>query len=189
MATTEEDLREEGPLARLHRLDVAAYEAMTAHHSPRLDRALAAISEAANLSKPWNATAALLARAGGPRGRRAALHGIGSVAVASAVVNLALKPLWPRTRPDRSAVHPGRHVPMPTSTSFPSGHSASAVAFATGVGSVMPVAGALLALPAATVAYSRIHTGVHYPGDVLVGSLTGFVLARAASAALSRLGL
>ena len=42
MATTEEDLREEGPLARLHRLDVAAYEAMTAHHSPRLDRALAA---------------------------------------------------------------------------------------------------------------------------------------------------
>ena len=189
MATTEEDLREVGPLARLHRLDVAAYEAMTSHSSPAFDRAMATISEAANLSRPWIATAALLALAGGPRGRRAALHGIGSLAVASAVVNLALKPLWPRNRPDRSAVHPGRHVPMPTSTSFPSGHSASAVAFATGVGSVMPVAGALLALPAATVAYSRVHTGVHYPGDVAVGSLAGFALARLTCAVLRRAGL
>ncbi len=188
MATTEEDLHGEGLLAGLHRLDVAVYEALTASTSPGLDRAIAAISEAANHSKPWVATAALLAVAGGRRGRRAALYGIGSVAVASAVVNLGLKPLWPRTRPDRSAVHPGRHVPMPSSTSFPSGHSASAVAFATGVGAVMPAAGALLAIPAATVAYSRVHTGVHYPGDVLAGSLTGFVLARATAAALRRLG-
>jgi membrane-associated phospholipid phosphatase len=189
MATTGADPHGEGLLAGLHRLDVAAYEALTASTTPGLDRAIAAISEAANHSKPWVATAALLAVAGGPRGRKAALFGIGSVAVASAVVNLGLKPLWPRTRPDRSAVHPGRHVPMPSSTSFPSGHSASAVAFATGVGSVMPAAGALLAIPAATVAYSRIHTGVHYPGDVIAGSLTGFVLARATTAALRRLGL
>ncbi len=187
MATTGQD--SEGLLARAHRLDVAAYQALTSHSSPDLDRAMAAISEAANLSKPWIATAALLAIAGGPRGRRAALCGIGSVAVGSAVVNLGLKPLWARTRPDRSAVPPGRHVPMPSSTSFPSGHSASAVAFATGVGSVMPVTGALLAVPAATVAYSRIHTGVHYPGDVIAGSLTGFVVARATTAALRRLGL
>jgi membrane-associated phospholipid phosphatase len=26
---------------------------------------------------------------------------------------------------------------------------------------------------AAAVTYSRVHTGVHYPGDVLVGSLMG----------------
>jgi membrane-associated phospholipid phosphatase len=188
MATTEGDPQGEGLLAGLHRLDVAAYTALTASTSPGLDRAIAAISEAADLSKPWIATAALLA-AGGPCGRRAAVYGIGSVAVTSAVVNLGLKPLWPRSRPDRSTVHPGRHVPMPSSTSFPSGHSASAIAFATGVGSVMPVAGALLAIPAATVAYSRVHTGVHYPGDVIAGSLTGFVLARATAAALRRLGL
>ena len=187
MATTGQD--SEGLLARAHRLDVATYQALTSHSSPGVDRAMAAISEAANLSKPWIATAAVLALAGGPRGRRAALYGIGSVAVGSAVVNLGLKPLWARTRPDRSAVPPGRHVPMPSSTSFPSGHSASAVAFATGVGSVMPAAGALLAVPAATVAYSRIHTGVHYPGDVIAGSLTGFVVARATTAVLRRLGL
>lgn len=188
MATTMDDPGGEGLLARLHRLDVAAYAALTSGSSPQVDRALAVVSETANLSKPWIATAGALALLGGPRGRRSALYGIGSVAVASAVVNLALKPLWPRRRPDRSAVHPGRHVPMPGSTSFPSGHSASAFAFATGVGSVMPAAGALLALPAATVAYSRVHTGVHYPADVIAGSLTGIVLARITAAALRRAG-
>jgi membrane-associated phospholipid phosphatase len=34
-----------------------------------------------------------------------------------------------------------------------------------------------------------VHTGVHYPGDVLVGSLTGVVLARLTAGALRRLGL
>jgi membrane-associated phospholipid phosphatase len=28
-------------------------------------------------------------------------------------------------------------------------------------------------LLAAAVAYSRVHTGVHYPGDVVIGSVTG----------------
>lgn len=186
MATTETD--GEGLLAGLHRLDAAAYESLTSSSSPQLDRALAAVSRAADLSKPWVVTAGALALLGGRKGRRAALYGIGSVAVASAVVNLAVKPLWPRPRPDRSAVDPGRHVPMPASTSFPSGHSASAFAFATGVGAVMPAAGALLALPAATVAYSRIHTGVHYPADVVAGSLTGFLLARGTAAVLRRAG-
>ena len=62
-----------------------------------------------------------------------------------------------------------RQVRMPSSTAFPSGHSAAAFAFATGVGQVLPAAGVPLRVLAALVAYSRVHTGVHYPGDVLVG--------------------
>ena len=58
-------------------------------------------------------------------------------------MNLVLKPLGRRRRPDRVAhdVLEARHVPMPESTSFPSGHSASAFAFATGVAHVLPAAG------------------------------------------------
>jgi len=177
-----------GWLASLHRADASLYASIAASSTPSLDGPLALISDSANLSKPWVASAALLSLFGGQRGRRAALYGIASITVSSAIVNVLMKPLSRRRRPDRVAIGviEERHVSMPSSTSFPSGHSASAFAFAAGVGHVMPAAGALLAIPAAAVAYSRIHTGVHYPGDVLAGSLTGLMLAKLTSAALDR---
>jgi undecaprenyl-diphosphatase len=67
---------------------------------------------------------------------------------------------------------------MPSSTSFPSGHSATAFAFATGVGHVLAPAAIPLHGLAALVAYSRVHTGVHYPADVVAGALIGTVLAQ-----------
>jgi undecaprenyl-diphosphatase len=66
---------------------------------------------------------------------------------------------------------------MPLSLSFPSGHAASGFAFAFGVGRLEPRAGTALAALAAAVAYSRVHTGVHFPGDVVAGSLVGVVVA------------
>ena len=75
---------------------------------------------------------------------------------------------------------------MPTSTSFPSGHAASAAAFATGVASAFPEAGIPLSAAAALVAYSRVHTGVHYPVDVIAGTVTGTTLAQLAVAFLDR---
>jgi undecaprenyl-diphosphatase len=133
-----------------------------------------------------------LALLGGRRGRRAAVAGMASIGVSSLVVNVLLKSLGDRVRPDRetAGVIADRHVRMPGSSSFPSGHSASAFAFATAVGREMP----LLALPlrglAAGVAYSRVHTGVHYPGDTLVGSLVGasagLVVARSLDRAADR---
>ena len=75
---------------------------------------------------------------------------------------------------------------MPSSTSFPSGHSAAAFAFATGVGHVLPPAAIPLRALAALVAYSRVHTGVHYPGDVVAGALMGTTLAQITTHALGR---
>ena len=57
---------------------------------------------------------------------------------------------------------------MPISTSFLSGLSASAFAFAIAVGAFLPGLGVPLRFLAAGVAYSRVHTGVHYPGDAVV---------------------
>jgi undecaprenyl-diphosphatase len=75
---------------------------------------------------------------------------------------------------------------MPKSRSLPSGHSASAFAFATGVGQVLPREASALRVLAAAVAYSRVHTGVHYPGDVVLGSLLGTTLAQTTTHALER---
>ena len=113
--------------------------------------------------------------------------GLASVGVTSAAVNLLIKPLGARRRPDREAseVPFARQVPMPASSSFPSGHSAAAFAFATGVGYTMPDAAVPLRALAALVAYSRVHTGVHYPGDALVGALLGSGLAQTTTRWLS----
>ena len=58
---------------------------------------------------------------------------------------------------------------FPTSNSLPSGHSASAAAFAVGVGLENPPLGLALALLAGLVGLSRVATGAHYPGDVFAG--------------------
>jgi membrane-associated phospholipid phosphatase len=167
------------------RVDAAVYGAVAGTPTPALDVAMSRLSAAADYSRLSLASAAVLALSGA-RGRRAALCGLASVGVTATVVNVALKPLGRRRRPDRAAeqVPPDRHVPMPVSASFPSGHSAAAFAFATGVGGVMPRAAALLRLLAALVAYSRVHTGVHYPGDVVAGSLIGTALAQTTTRAL-----
>lgn len=170
------------------RLDIALYAAIARTPTPTLDVAMARLSRAADYSGLSLASAAILAASGGRRGRRAAGFGLTSLAATASLVNLGLKPLGRRRRPDRvtGQVPIARHVRMPSSTSFPSGHSATAFAFATGVGHVFPPAGVPLRGLAALVAYSRIHTGVHYPGDVVAGALTGTMLAQFMTHALDR---
>lgn len=156
--------------------DKAAYRAIAATPTPTaIDEPLRRLSNLANESKLWLGIAGVLFVFGGRAGRRAAITGAVAIGVNSVVVNLPVKYAARRKRPDRSGVGvpAERWVDMPTSTSFPSGHSASAFAFATAVADTLPVLGVPLRGVAATVAYSRVHTGVHYPGDVIVGSLIG----------------
>ncbi|GGR10847.1 phosphatase PAP2 family protein [Streptomyces aurantiogriseus] len=155
-------------------LDQALYETVTVTRTPTLDTALRRLSAAADHSKLSFAVAGLLALRGG-RPRRAAALGVAAIGVASASANLLGKRLVRRPRPHRAvdSPFPHRHVPMPDSASFPSGHTASAVAFAAAVGPTLPVAAVPLGLLACAVGYSRVHTGVHYPGDVVAGALLG----------------
>lgn len=158
--------------------DEELYAAIAEAGSPRVDAALRALSRAANYSMLWMGAAGLLA-ASGPRGRRAAATGLVAIGVTSAVVNQGFKRVFRRDRPQRAALDDNRHVRMPSSTSFPSGHAASAFAFAQAVSATMPWSGAGLRGVAFAVAYSRVHTGVHYPLDVVVGGLVGTAIGQA----------
>src|SRR5271165_1110564 len=176
-------------LRELGALDQAIYSAIAATPTPSLDEPLRRLSNAANNSRLWLAIAATLAVAGGRTGRRAAVRGTMAIGVTSALVNLGVKPLWSRQRPDRAGagVPEQRDVRMPDSTSFPSGHAASGFAFASAIGREQPWLGLALRFLAAAVAYSRVHTGVHYPGDVVVGALIGESTGQATADLIDRL--
>ena len=135
-------------LRRLGRLDRAAYRAVADLSTPGLDRPLRRVSNLANFSKPWFVIAGVLALFGGARGRRAAVTGVAAIGLTSLVVNQPMKLAGRRGRPDRTGmgVPENRWVRMPTSTSFPSGHSASAAAFVVAVGDVLPQLNAAVAV-------------------------------------------
>jgi membrane-associated phospholipid phosphatase len=146
------------------------------------------LSRAADHSKLWLATAAALSLVGGPGGRRAARKGLISLGIASGFSNLIAKPLSARRRPARKEAEElaRRHVQMPRSSSFPSGHAASAFAFATGAAGAQPLLSVPLRALATLVGYSRVHTGVHYPADVLAGAFIGISAAELAGHLLER---
>jgi len=176
-------------LQELGAVDRAVYSAVATTPTPSLDEPLRRLSNAANNSRLWLAIAAGLAVAGGGRGRRAAVRGTVAIGATSALVNLAVKSVWARRRPDRAGtgVPRQRHVRMPASTSFPSGHAASGFAFAAAIGQDQPWLGLALRFLAAAVAYSRVHTGVHYPGDAVAGALIGEGTGQAVAGLMDRL--
>lgn len=130
----------------------------------------------------WTALAAIMATAGGPRARRTALRSLLAAGLGDLVATLVLKRLFRRKRPDMSLlplVRTGGRAY--TSGSFPSGHTAAAVGFAGGVAADAPrLLSAPVVLLAGAVAFSRVHSGAHYPGDVAGGLAVGAAAAYAA---------
>jgi membrane-associated phospholipid phosphatase len=167
------------PLAKLDAMDRRLFDRLTRRDGRLVDQVLKPVSTSANQSGLWLAIAAAMALTGGERSRRAAVRGVVSISITSALVNLPLKYLARRGRPSARRGDAEMSIRMPKSSSFPSGHAASAFAFATGVGLEQP----LWAIPtvplAAGVAYSRVGLRVHYPFDVVVGAAIGAGIALA----------
>jgi undecaprenyl-diphosphatase len=175
--------------SRLKRLDRRVFEGVAGTESGLLDDVLPRLSVAANYGRLWMVVAAALACSGRPDARRAAVAGLVALGAASASTNIVAKGLSGRARPHTGVVPLVRRLRRaPVTTSFPSGHSASAAAFATAASRHMPVLAVPLGVLATGVALSRVATGAHYPSDVLAGAAIGVGVAVVTDRVLRRFG-
>ena len=93
------------------------------------------------------------------------------------VTNLLLKNIVGRPRPFEVFDWLTVLVKLPRDPSFPSGHTCASFAAAYGIAKTMGKKWAWVYIPAALVALSRLHVGVHFPTDVLAGAAVGTICA------------
>lgn len=100
---------------------------------------------------------------------------------------IALKNIICRPRPFQEMPEISLLIPPPSGYSFPSGHSCASFAAATIIFLKDKRPGTAALALAALIAFSRVFLFVHYPTDVLAGSLLGVLCALAAAYGYRRL--
>jgi undecaprenyl-diphosphatase len=116
-----------------------------------------------------------------------------SVLIAVALADLAansltgvLKAATGIERPPLRYLQPHALVPVPSGSSFPSGHTSTSFACATVLSFFVPRAAPAFFLLALAIGFSRIYVGVHWPLDVLGGAVLGLAVGLAVTALLRR---
>lgn len=180
----------------IERADVAiAAQAGRLRHEP-IVRAAGWASEVADQPPMIALSAAALALGLALGDRRLAGAGgrtLAAVTLATGVKSV-IKALVVRTRPHKM-LDDGRYqtgLMGPNEgpwNSFPSGHTANAVAAARAVGRAYPAARGPAAAAAAAVALIQVPRGAHYPIDVAAGALVGWAAEEAVERAALRVGL
>jgi membrane-associated phospholipid phosphatase len=151
--------------------------ARTRGHGPRRERAIAAYSRLGEHAACWLALGAVGAAVDADR-RGRWLQGAAVVA-ASYAANYGVKLAVGRRRPQLEGLPP--LSPVVSALSFPSAHATTSFAAARIYRGLAPTS--VLYAAAGAFALSRPYLGVHYPSDVLAGSLLGTAVAVAVAVA------
>ena len=144
-------------------------------HCGFLDAVMPVITSLGDLGIIWIAIAAFLFFY--KKEKKWAVTMICALLIAFILGDCIIKPIIERLRPFLSNPHVVLLIPPPDGFSFPSGHSGSSFAAATVLCFYHKKAGAAALLLAFLIAFSRLYLFVHYPSDVLAGSLLGVAVA------------
>ena len=151
-----------GVLGRLGRLDEVGMQRVFRARRRWLTGLFVPYTLAGTVGLPWLAAGLAVGQA----------WAVAAALMVSAVVSGLLKHHWRRQRPKGVSVL----VRCPRTTSFPSGHAATAAAAACVLIAVAPQLAPLWISMAALMAASRVYVGVHWPSDVVAGMGLGVVL-------------
>ena len=122
--------------------------------------------------------------------RKIALCAAVSMILTLVLVNIVLKPVVARTRPYVLLENLTFITKQPGDFSFPSGHSAHALAASWVMFRMMKKKyGVPLLILGILIALSRLYVGVHFPTDVIAGCACGMVMAEIAMMIGSKLKL
>jgi undecaprenyl-diphosphatase len=172
----------------VNRFDAAIEQWVDAHRSPAADRVFYTLSAAADHAILWHTVGAVRAVLR-PRHERTFVELSAALGVESLLTNVVVKSAFRRVRPDdRFGDEPLPYgVRRPITSSFPSGHAASAMTAAAILSLDAPRQKPLWYGLGAAVAASRVYVRLHHGSDVLGGTVWGVVLGRVATTVIRRL--
>jgi membrane-associated phospholipid phosphatase len=157
----------------VHEHEVAALIAVQSlTSSPVIRRSAVVLSHLGEHALSWTALG-LVGAAGDPRQRGLWLRATATVVGAHAI-SVVLKRVVRRHRPGDPRIQV--NVATPSDWSFPSSHATSTTAAAVAYSRLLRRRWPLLAIPVMTT--SRVMLGVHYPSDVMAGTVIGAVMGR-----------
>jgi undecaprenyl-diphosphatase len=154
---------------RVLQLDEAALWGMRRWHGPALTRLMQGLTRLGDAESIALVVLVLLS-AGGAATERGKLLAVATLL--ATLLTQALKRTCRRRRPSAGIVDFIALADDPDAFSFPSGHTAAAVAVAIAMAGQGAFGPGCMAL-AAGVAVSRVYLGAHYPLDVAAGGVLG----------------
>jgi undecaprenyl-diphosphatase len=104
---------------------------------------------------------------------------VAATSITTSLLNALFKYAIQRDRPPTIILDPKPLMEVPTTSSFPSGHTSTSFACAYVISRLAPRLTIPVFVLAALIGFSRIYVGVHYPLDVVAGAIFGLIVARA----------
>jgi len=146
-------------------------------HSPLTNRFMSLVTNSMNGGLIWLVSLLVAALVDRRRGSQTLWQVVPPFTFAFLTVEFPIKYYFRRRRPFIDLVQAIAIGKKPGTYSFPSGHSAAAFAGAWLLRRHYPKLTPLWYTIAGLVGFSRVFLGVHYPGDVLSGALSGTMVA------------